>query len=89
MHAIQILCPIIRISTVLSLVCRAYCIRHNYRLYGCQKCSLYIQKTEDFGIFSLDSFEFKSHVVPDWKDWCVKKCAQNDGGSACACDYLP
>ncbi|XP_072387294.1 uncharacterized protein [Diabrotica undecimpunctata] len=66
-------------------ICSEFCIKHNYRISGCQKCSIY-------QLVTLPKKPVLNQADPnqvDWNEWCDVKCKENDGGAACDCDRSP
>ncbi|XP_050503988.1 uncharacterized protein LOC126882951 [Diabrotica virgifera virgifera] len=66
-------------------ICSKFCIKHNYRISGCQKCSIYQQAT--LPRKSASALPDPNEI--DWNAWCTVKCKENDGGAACDCDRSP
>lgn len=66
-----------------------FCVKHNYRIYGCQKCDLYT--TQSIGNFTVNSFVVyeNGQAIVNWNEWCAIMCSKDDGGVACNCDRLP
>uniref|UniRef100_V5GRN7 Uncharacterized protein n=1 Tax=Anoplophora glabripennis TaxID=217634 RepID=V5GRN7_ANOGL len=78
-------------------VCGFFCVRYDYRIYGCQTCSLYKNATEArmlsyVGVSTNsedDDDGGEGEPVVNWDLWCQNMCQEGNGGAACNCDLLP
>lgn len=75
-------------------ICSYFCLKHKYKIYGCQSCQVYEKAQEQHGGPKADLFGFEKQAKStrqgvDWEAWCKEQCINGDGGAACNCDILP
>ncbi|XP_044745122.1 uncharacterized protein LOC123306986 isoform X2 [Coccinella septempunctata] len=76
-------------------VCGHFCLSYDYQVFGCQPCDVYrnLQKVKDMS-YLLPSNVSSGYLMvgmvhemsPYWIQWCIDKCSEGEGGSACNCD---
>ncbi|CAG9863306.1 unnamed protein product [Phyllotreta striolata] len=67
-------------------ICSFFCVTYNYRISGCQKCSIYrslVPGNRNLAVYTRFETTF------DWESWCLEQCGRGNGGAACNCDRLP
>ncbi|KAK9872508.1 hypothetical protein WA026_017973 [Henosepilachna vigintioctopunctata] len=76
-------------------ICANFCIKYDYQIYGCQSCKIYkdVFQNDVKSVTKGEKNKIKNGLIlssvqlaPHWVEWCVNKCSQGEGGSACNCD---
>lgn len=75
-------------------ICSHYCLSYNYQIFGCQNCEVYRDLQKDKNMSYLLPYASSGDVMlgtvrelsPYWVQWCIDKCSEGEGGSACNCD---